>query len=179
MGPVPPAGSRSAPARLRASALLRARGLRVTGPRVEVLAFLLTAEEGHVSADALIERAAAAEPPVHRATVYRTLEGLTLAGVLGHVHLSVGPPTYRLAAAPDAADPADLVSAAARADRADPPDDLLVQCVECGRIAAVPATTWGGTAERVRLRTGFVLDPTHVALAGRCPDCVEPSHAEG
>lgn len=151
--------STDAPARLRASAVLRARGLRVTRPRVELLSYLLTADDGHLSAEALIEQAAAVDPPVHRATVYRTLEGLTQAGVLGHVHLSVGPTTYRVAEV--AAD--DLPTGDG--------GDLYVQCVVCGRLAAVPVETWGGTAERIRARTGFVLEPTHVALSGTCPDC--------
>lgn len=146
---------------------------------MELLASLLTADEGHLSADALIERAAAAEPPVHRATVYRTLEGLTQAGVLGHVHLSVGPPTYRVATAADPAERAYPAGLPVPPGPAEPVGDLLVQCVGCGRIAAVPVTTWGGTAERVRSRTGFVLDPTHVALSGTCPDCAAHGHMHG
>lgn len=150
-----------APARVRASAVLRARGVRVTRPRVELLSYLLA--EGHLSADALIERAAAADPPVHRATVYRTVEGLTQTGVLRHVHLSVGPTTYRVADAP-----IDEPEAGH--------DELYVQCSECGRLASMPVTTLGDTAERVLSVTGFVLDPTHVALSGTCPDCVGHRH---
>lgn len=150
------------PARLRASTMLRARGVRVTRPRVELLSYLLA--EGHLSADALIERAAAADPPVHRATVYRTVEGLTQTGVLRHVHLSVGPTTYRVAEVghdePQAGDDAEL----------------YVQCSECGRLASMPVATLGDTAERVLSVTGFVLDPTHVALSGTCPDCTRHRH---
>lgn len=151
-----------APARVRASAVLRARGVRVTRPRVELLSYLLA--EGHLSADALIERAAAADPPVHRATVYRTVEGLTQTGVLRHVHLSVGPTTYRVA---------EVVH---DEPRAGDDGELYVQCSECGRLASVPVATWGGTADRVHALTGFMLDPTHVALSGTCPGCAGRPH---
>jgi Fe2+ or Zn2+ uptake regulation protein len=59
----------------------------VTWPRLELLSAAASRRDGHLCAEALIKLEVHAEPPVHRATVYRTSEGLTKAGVLGHVQL--------------------------------------------------------------------------------------------
>lgn len=142
--------------RERAAAMLREHGLRATGPRVELLAALLAGDGSFLSAEALIERAGSADPPVHRATVYRTLDGLTRVGVVRHVHLSVGPVAYAASERPEPA-----------ADH-----ELFVECRRCARLVPLPLSVLGDTAARVRRLTGFRLEPGHVALSGLCPECL-------
>jgi Fur family transcriptional regulator, ferric uptake regulator len=142
-----------------ATTLLRAAGQRVTQPRVAVLACILAADAEHLSADALLEHVAGAEPPIHRATVYRTLEGLTSAGVLRHVHLDRGLTAYHLA---------DSVSAPSARGRA---EHLHAQCTSCGQITDLPVSVLGDIAVRIRRATGFRLDASHVAFSGLCRSC--------
>src|SRR3982751_3926938 len=79
-----------------ATTLLREANQRVTKPRVVLLSRIIAAGGAHLSADALHDQVDDCDPPIHRATVYRTLEGLTSAGVLRHVHLDRGITAYHL-----------------------------------------------------------------------------------
>ncbi|HEX3824928.1 MAG TPA: Fur family transcriptional regulator [Mycobacteriales bacterium] len=143
----------------RATSLLRAVGQRVTKPRVALLSCILAARGEHLSADALHEQVAGSDPPIHRATVYRTLEGLTAAGVLRHVHLDRGLTAYHLA---------DALRSASQPQRA---PHLHAQCSDCGRVTDLPADVLGDTPIRIRRASGFRLDASHVALSGVCKDC--------
>jgi Fur family transcriptional regulator, ferric uptake regulator len=143
----------------RATSVLRAVGQRVTKPRVALLSCILAARGEHLSADVLHEQVADSDPPIHRATVYRTLEGLTAAGVLRHVHLDRGLTAYHLV---DAARPATSQPRA---------QHLHAQCSQCGRVTDLPADVLGDTAIRIRRASGFRLDASHVALSGVCKDC--------
>lgn len=134
----------------RATDLLRSVRLRITQPRVAVLAVILQAGEEHLSADDLVARLGSQAAPAHRATVYRTVEGLTKSGVLSHVHLGSGVTAYHL-------NPGIT--------------HLHAQCAACGRVTDLPAEILGDTAERIERAVGFVLEPAHVALSGRCKDC--------
>lgn len=151
----------SEPGADRAAELLRSVGQRVTKPRLAVLSCVLVAGEEHLSADELLDRVLAADASVHRATVYRTLEGLTAAGVLRHVHLDRGLTAYHLA---------DVVGKHPRAPH------LHGQCSQCGRIVDFPGDALGDAAQRIRRATGFVLEPTHVALSGTCEECLGTGH---
>jgi Fur family ferric uptake transcriptional regulator len=142
----------------QATALLRSAGQRVTKPRVVLLACIIAAGGDHLSADALQEQVADIDPPIHRATVYRTLEGLTTAGVLRHVHLDRGLTAYHLVDAP----PSTVHGRA---------EHLHAQCSQCGQVTDLPAHVLGDTALRIRRASGFRLDASHVALSGRCKNC--------
>lgn len=137
-----------------AAALLRAVGQRVTHPRLTVLACLLEAEGEHLSADALLDQVAQRTPSVHRATIYRTLDGLTKAGVLSHVHLDRGLTAYHLA-----------TPAGTRRHH------LHAQCSRCGTVTDLPAEVLGDTIDRIERISGFRLDPSHVAFSGLCAAC--------
>jgi Fur family ferric uptake transcriptional regulator len=145
----------------RAAELLRSVGQRVTKPRVAVLSSVLAANEEHLSADELLERVTAADASAHRATVYRTLEGLTAAGLLQHVHLDRGLTAYHLT---DSA--GEHFSA----------PHLHGQCSRCGRIVDFPPDVLEDAVVRVARATGFTLDPAHVALSGLCTDCQGAGH---
>lgn len=152
---VPPAASGALEE--RAETVLRAAGQRVTKPRVAVLASLLAAGGEHLSAEEILQHVAARSDGAHRATVYRTLDGLAEAGIVRHVHLDRGLTAYHLV------DPSP--------GDADHAAHLHAQCVDCGRVVDLPSDALGDTAQRVRRASGFVLDASHVALSGRCADC--------
>ncbi len=133
--------------------LLRSKGLRVTQPRMAVLD-ALSRLGGHPAAEDIV--AAVEAEGVHRATVYRTLETLAEAGLLTHVHLDTGVTAYHLA-----------------------DHHLHGRCHTCGRVVDLPADLLDEVAARMRAVTGFELDAGHIALSGRCADCVRqhPGHA--
>jgi Fur family transcriptional regulator, ferric uptake regulator len=138
-----------------ATAMLREVGQRVTRPRVLVLSQFIESGRAHVSADEVLEQVQANHAEIHRATVYRTLEGLTAAGVLRHVHLERGLTAYHLAVT----EPGDSTA------------HLHAQCSHCGAVVDLPPHVLGDSAARIREATGFRLDATHVAFSGLCRDC--------
>ena len=136
-----------------AAARLRARGERMTRPRRTVLS-ALAAQAGHVTAEELVDAVAAADPRVHRASVYRSLETLGALGLVQHIHVSHGPTVYHLVGA---------VGAHPHA-----------QCRSCGALFDLPAGLLDGVARHMRAQAGFVLDGAHVALSGQCAQCAPP-----
>jgi Fur family ferric uptake transcriptional regulator len=139
---------------LAAVSLLHEIGQRVTKPRVAVLAQIIAAGDEHLTAEQLFEQVTANHADVHKATIYRTLESLTEAGVLTHVHLDRGLRAYHRAAS------VRLGSS-----------HLHAQCSTCGQVIDLPAGVLGRTAARIAVATGFQLDETHAALSGRCRAC--------
>jgi len=128
--------------------LLHTRGERMTVPRRCVL-LALAARKGHVSAEQVVTDVAALEPTVHRASVHRTLEALTAAGLLQHVHLAHGATAYHLVthAHPHA------------------------QCTSCQAVVDLPAHLLDALSAAAQDQFGFILDPLHVALSGTCRNC--------
>ncbi len=122
----------------------------MTAPRRAVLE-ALAGRSDHLTADEvslLLERA-----DVHRATVYRTLDMLSAAGVVSHRHTAGGATRYHLAAAPEGG------------------EHLHGHCRECGTVAVLPADALAGTAARLREAAGFRLEPEQSTLVGLCAEC--------
>ncbi|MCU1675769.1 MAG: fur [Frankiales bacterium] len=133
---------------------LKALGGRVTVARVAVLN-VLEAAVGHLSADQIAAAVQVAQPAVHRATVYRTLDSLVEAGVVSHTHLGHGAAVYHLV------------------DRA----HIHGQCQKCGAIIDVDSDLLAPVAAELLRAHGFVLDPDHGALLGTCSNCAAAHHA--
>ena len=128
---------------------LRRRGARVTTARRAVLATLL-ASEGHASAEDLADAVQADHPDVHLSTVYRTLDAFEQLGVVAHVHLGHGRATYHLA------------------------EELHhhAVCDRCGAVLQLPLALFEDVAGRLLDEHGFVAEPHHFAVVGRCRECV-------
>jgi len=129
---------------------LRAAGVRVTAARRAVVHALVDADD-HVTADELAERIADRQPDVHRSTVYRTLDALERLGVVTHVHLGHGRAVYHLT-------------------------DRMHQhavCEGCGLVVELGDDVLGEVQARLERETGFVVDPHHFALVGRCRHCAQ------
>ncbi|CAN5649789.1 Fur family transcriptional regulator [soil metagenome] len=136
---------------------LRQRGARVTGARRAVLGELVATDGEHLSAETLAERVQVAHPEVHLSTVYRALEAFEEAGVIAHVHLGHAPSTYHLAGQAH----------------------HHAVCRACGAVVEVPPDVLDGAKERLQAELGFVLDPHHFALEGRCAKCADRQAGPG
>jgi Fur family ferric uptake transcriptional regulator len=134
----------------QAVAALRARGLRLSGPRRRVLEALFAAD-GPVSADRIAD-----ETGVDPASVYRNLETLEANGVVQHVHLGHGPGLHALAG---------------------PREREYLYCEACGRVRAVEPAELDGVRAEIRARFGFDARFTHFAIGGLCHACAEAGAA--
>ena len=124
---------------------LRARGLRMTAQREQVLAAVRGL--GHATPEQLSE----ALPGVDATTVYRTLELLEELGLVRHTHLGHGAPSYR---------PAD-------------DEHVHLVCHVCGKVADAPTELVDALARELLDEHAFVLDRAHFTVFGRCAACTE------
>ncbi|HEX9855524.1 MAG TPA: Fur family transcriptional regulator [Acidimicrobiia bacterium] len=134
---------------------MRSKGLRLTRARRAVIDALVDGHGEHLSAIDIAGRLGTAhsdgEPPIDQSTVYRTLETLERAGIVTHTHMGHGALVYHLA---------------------DEPPHQHLLCVDCGKTLGVPEDELIRLFDEITARTGFVADPTHVAISGRCADCM-------
>jgi Fur family ferric uptake transcriptional regulator len=132
------------------AARLRARGLRVTAQREQVLQAVR--DLGHATPEQISDAVAG----VDVTTVYRTLELLEELGLVKHAHLGHGAPSYR---------PAE-------------DEHIHVVCHGCGAVVDAPPDTVDALERRLLAERGFVLDRAHFTVFGRCRDCAEHPRAE-
>jgi Fe2+ or Zn2+ uptake regulation protein len=128
--------------------LVRRHGGRVTSSRRLLLRALFDAQR-HRSAEELAAEVQTQAPDVHLSTIYRNLEELERLGVIVHSHLGHGPATYHLASSAHG----HLV------------------CEGCGTMLEVPNDLFGELARGAYDQFGFVIDPHHFAVLGRCRTC--------
>src|SRR5690242_390806 len=137
---------------------LRARGLRMTAQRTQVLAAVMALE--HATPEAigarLREQAGAGGAAPDASTVYRNLELLERLGLVWHTHLGKGAPVYHASEHPH----------------------LHVVCASCGDVFSVDPGLLDHAAERLDAEMGFSVDVGHVALSGTCRDCRENAGTE-
>ncbi len=130
---------------------LRDQGLRITAARRAVCSIIAERHSEHITAAMILETVQSdPDAKADQSTVYRTLDALETAGLLAHSHLGHGPAIYHLA------------------------DDAAHQhvvCSNCGKTAAVPASSLPSWLADLQEATGFTVDPSHFAVDGLCPDC--------
>jgi Fe2+ or Zn2+ uptake regulation protein len=129
-------------------AQLRAVSLRVTRPRVAVLAALR--DHPHVDTDTVISLVRAVRPTVSHQAVYDVLRALTSAGLVRRIQ------------------PA---GAAARYESRVGDSHHHVVCRSCGAIADVDGTVGRTPCLTVADEHGYVVDEAEVVFWGTCPDC--------
>lgn len=129
------------------AARLRARGLRVTGPRLAILS-MLQAVGGHRSADELV--AALREGGYHhaRTTVYNTLDDLARAGLVRAAPVDAGALRYEV----------------------DVGEHHHFVCRECGLIINVPVAP-EVAAHPIPKVDGATADEIDVIYRGLCAAC--------
>jgi len=145
----PPASAGAYPATVDdVLALMRAKGGRATLSRRLLLEVLFEAGD-HRTAEELADDVQRRAPDVHLSTIYRNLDDLQELGVVAHSHLGHGPATYQLASMAHS----------------------HFVCEQCGAMIEAPDELFDGLARTAKARLGFVIDPHHFAILGRCTDC--------
>jgi Fur family transcriptional regulator, stress-responsive regulator len=129
-------------------AQLRAASLRVTRPRLAVLAALR--EHPHVDTHRVIELVRAAHPAVSHQAIYDVLQALTDAGLVRRIQ-----PT----------------GATARYESRVGDNHHHVVCRSCGAIADVDCAIGHAPCLTASDDHGFVVDEAEVVYWGTCPDC--------
>ena len=130
--------------------MLRSEGNRVTTSRRLLIGCLVDAE-GHLTAEEIAEDLQRRAPDIHISTIYRNLDELERLGIVSHSHLGHGPATYHLATKVHG----HLV------------------CEDCGVTIEAPDEIFAELATAILDRHGFVIDPHHFAVLGRCSACHE------
>jgi Fe2+ or Zn2+ uptake regulation protein len=136
-------------------ALLRAASLRVTRPRLAVLAALRG--HPHVDTDTVIDLVRAEHSTVSHQAVYDVLRVLVDAGLVRRIQ------------------PA---GATARYECRVGDNHHHVVCRSCGAIADVDCAVGGAPCLSPSDDHGFVVDEAEVVYWGTCPDCATASIAQ-
>ncbi len=129
---------------------LNRAGYRLTGPRRAVAA-LIARREGHFTAADLLDDAAGRRPGIGRATIFRTLDALEVAGAIERLDLPSGEHAYI------ACEPAN--------------HHHHVVCARCGRAADVDDAGLAGVVNRIATESGYRIDEHRLELFGLCPSC--------
>jgi Fur family transcriptional regulator, ferric uptake regulator len=133
---------------------IRVAGGRITIDRRAVVEALDRSHD-HLTAEQLADAVWATHPDVNLATIYRTLELFEQLGIAFHVHIGHGPSRWHLA------------------------DDVHhhLVCELCDKVIEIPDSTFDPLRVRLEADTGFVIDPHHFSLSGRCAECATATAA--
>jgi len=135
---------------------LRAVSLRVTRPRLAVLAALR--DHPHVDTDTVIALVRAEHPAISHQTVYDVLRASTETGLIRRIQ------------------PA---GATARYESRVRDNHPHVVCRSCGAIADVECAVGHAPCLTASDDHGFVVDEAEVVYWGTCPDCATERLAQG
>lgn len=127
---------------------LRRGGGRATVGRRAVVEALVEATE-HVRAEDIVARVQDRHPDVHASTVYRALDALEEAGLVGHTHIGHGAAVWHLAG----------------------DERLHLACDGCGAVVHIPAGLFDEVEASLRRDFGFEASLRHVAVPGLCRAC--------
>ena len=126
-----------------------ARGLRMT-PQREVLLRVLSETMGHPTADELVQKVREVLPSVSHATVYRNVQELVRAGLVGMLERAGGAVHFEI----------------------NPDDHHHFVCRSCGQVWDVYLADVEVRVDRRKSQlTGFQIDHPEVQLHGLCAQC--------
>jgi Fur family ferric uptake transcriptional regulator len=128
---------------------LERSGYRLTGPR-RAVADLIADQHGHFAAADLVTEARRRRMGVGRATVFRTLDALSEAGVVERIDLPSGEHAYVAC---------------------QPAHHHHLVCSRCGRSLDIEDAGLRRVVAAIARRTGFRIDDHRLELFGLCPDC--------
>ncbi|HEX6542940.1 MAG TPA: Fur family transcriptional regulator [Ktedonobacterales bacterium] len=128
---------------------LRRQGLRVTPQRLIVLE-ALAAHSGHISADEILQWAAARYPAINLATIYRTLDLLISIGLVAQTDFGSGVSFFELVG--------------------DAPHHHLV-CEHCHAVLEIDNDVLRPLQDSILRDYGFLTNSRHLALFGCCGEC--------
>jgi Fe2+ or Zn2+ uptake regulation protein len=126
-----------------------ARGLRMT-PQREVLLRVLSQTTGHPTADELVQKVREVLPSVSHATVYRNVQELVRAGLVGTLERAGGAVHFEV----------------------NPDDHHHFVCRNCGQVWDVYLADVEVRVDRRKSQlAGFQIDHPEVQLYGLCAEC--------
>jgi Fur family ferric uptake transcriptional regulator len=96
-------------------------------------------------------------PNISLGTVYRNLEVLSAAGLIGRVETTGARKRFDASAEPH----------------------YHVRCVKCGRVEDIGASMVSIPVEAISERSGFEIVGKMIEFLGICPDCAGKSHKDG
>ena len=128
---------------------LHNRGMRMTPQRQLVLDAVR--ELKHATPERICEQVQRVAPAVNITTIYRTLDLLEGLDLVWHTHLGHGAPSYSTQAH----------------------EHVHLVCHRCAEVTEIPPEELIDLTARLREQFGFVLNPSHLALSGRCVRCQE------
>lgn len=129
---------------------LRQRGLRVTKPRLAILA--VAKEHPHADVDTLVGEARRELGSLSKQAGYDVVHALTTAGLLRRIQPSGSP---------------------ARFETRTGDNHHHVVCRGCGAIADVDCATGRAACLTASNDAGFVIDEAEVTYWGTCPTCLK------
>ena len=124
-------------------------GYRLTAPR-RALAGLVASQEGHFTADDLLDVARRRRLGLGRATIFRALDVLTELGVIERLDLPSGGHAFVAC---------------------EPAHHHHVVCAACGRATWVADHGLEEVAEEIGRKTGYRIATHRLELFGVCPEC--------
>nr|WP_067893742.1 Fur family transcriptional regulator [Nocardia vaccinii] len=134
--------------------MLRGAALRVTAPRIAVLAAVH--ERPHSDTDSILNRVRETLGTVSHQAVYDVLRALTAAGLLRRIQ---------------------PMGSVARYETRVGDNHHHVVCRSCGVIADVDCAVGETPCLTASDTNGFVLDEAEVVYWGLCPDCFAAQHS--
>ena len=129
---------------------IREAGLKVTGPRVKILAVLEHSDRRHLSAEEVYKALLDAGEDVGLATVYRVLTQFEGAGLVTRHYFEGGQSVFEL-------------------NRGSHHDHLV--CVRCGKVVEFVEATIEARQEAIARRHGFSIEDHSLVIYGVCPQC--------
>lgn len=111
----------------------------------------------HATPERICEHVQRSAPAVNITTIYRTLDLLEGLDLVRHTHLGHGAPSYST----------------------QPHEHVHLVCHRCGEVTEIPTEELTELAQRLQAEYGFALDPTHLALSGRCRSCAATAEQDG
>ena len=139
---------------LDSTELLRGAGLRVTRPRLAVLAVVRA--RPHADTDTILRATRAELPEVSHQAVYDVLAALTTAGLLRRIQ------------------PPGLL---ARYESRVGDNHHHAVCRDCGAIVDVDCAVGQTPCLEASDPHGYALDEAEVVYLGRCPSCAHPARS--
>lgn len=130
--------------------LLKEKGLKVTPQRLAIYS-ALAGTKTHPSAETIHHMVVANNPSISLATVYKTLDSFTKAGLIQELHLSFDYSNYD----------------------ADISTHQHIVCRKCDKVYDVYYTPDIAMRKKVEEETGFAIDDEQIVFFGTCPDCLK------
>lgn len=109
----------------------------------------------HATPERICEYVQRSAPAVNITTIYRTLDLLEGLDLVRHTHLGHGAPSYSTR----------------------PHEHVHLVCHHCAEVTEIPTDELTELATRLAGEYGFTLDPSHLALSGRCRTCTSADSA--